>query len=371
LSNISNKTPPDRIRGFTSLADHQAATYEGKIVESEIDGYKLRRTWFRGEWWHSVADVAGALAETSAKDATAYWRKLKQRLEKQEGFSEVVTLCHELKLPALDGKMRLADCAPNSVIFRVIQSIPSQRAEPIKRFLAEVAAQRLEEIAQPSKAIDRAIQSYRDQGRDEEWVDGRLQNISGRNELTDEWKDRGAADKMGILTNDMSKEMLGVTIAEHRDMKGLEKKHELREQMDNLELAVVTLGERAAKAIIVAQDTKTYEKTRKATMTGAKVAGDAARRIEEEIGRKIANKDNFLALADMETKPALANETKIPVPKKKPEKTLTQPEKFEEAARELGCNEDESAFDEMIKEVAKAPPPRQNEKAKPKRKPYK
>ena len=161
MSNISNKTPPDRIRGFTSLADHQAATYEGKIVESEIDGYKLRRTWFRGEWWHSVADVAGALAETSAKDATAYWRKLKQRLEKQEGFSEVVTLCHELKLPALDGKMRLADCAPNSVIFRVIQSIPSQRAEPIKRFLAEVAAQRLEEIAQPSKAIDRAIQSYR------------------------------------------------------------------------------------------------------------------------------------------------------------------------------------------------------------------
>ena len=106
-------------------------------------------------------------------------------------------------------------------------------------------------------------------------------------------------------------------------------------------------------------------------MTGAKVAGDAARRIEEEIGRKIANKDNFLALADAEKKPALANETKIPVPKKKPEKTLTQPEKFEEAARELGCNEDESAFDEMIKEVAKAPPPRQNEKAKPKRKPVK
>src|SRR5262245_6527255 len=180
---------PDRIRGFTSLADHEAGAYEGKIVVSEHGGYRFRRIWHDGQWWHSVVDVVGAL--TDSVDGRKYWNKLKQRL-KDEG-SEVVTTCHQLRLPADDGKMRVTDCAPHSALFRIIESIPSANAEPIKQFLAQAGAERLEEIAQPSKAVDRAIQTYRDKGRDDEWIDGRLQNVSSRNELTDQWQKRGVA----------------------------------------------------------------------------------------------------------------------------------------------------------------------------------
>lgn len=284
-------TPPDRIRGFTSLADHEAASHEGKVVIAERDGYPFRRIWHDGEWWHSVVDVVGAIAES--ENAGTYWRVLKKRLG-DEG-SEAVTFCNGLKLTANDGKMRETDCATTENLFRIIQSIPSPRAEPIKQFLAQVGAERLQEMAQPSKAVDRAMQAYRDKGRDDEWIDGRLQNISSRNELTDEWKDRGAGGvKAAPITAAMSKEMLGVTPAEHRDLKRIDKKVELRDHMDNLELAVTTLGERAAKAIIVARDTKTFVTTKAASLAGAKVAGDAARRIEEEIKRPIANSSSFL-----------------------------------------------------------------------------
>lgn len=285
-------TPPDRIRGFTSLADHEAATFDGKITTSEVDGYKLRRVWHEGQWWHSVVDVIGALAESA--DGRNYWKVLKKRLV-DEGARQSVTECNQLKLPAADGKNYKTDCAPTDILFRIIQSVPSKRAEPIKQFLAQVGAERLEEIAQPGKAVDRAIQTYRDKGRDDDWIDGRLQNISSRNELTDQWKERGAEGvKAAPITAAMSKEMLGVTPAEHRTLKSIDKNTELRDHMDNLELAVTTLGERAAKAIVVARDTKTFEATKAASLVGAKVAGDAARRIEEEIGRPIANSSNFL-----------------------------------------------------------------------------
>jgi len=287
---------PDRIRGFTTLAEHEAATYEGKIVVSERDGYRLRRVWHEGEWWHSVADVVGAIAETSGKDAGAYWRKLKQRLRTKEGAEEVVTSCHDLKLPADDGKRYKTDCAPNRVLFRIIESMPLPRAEPIKQFLAEVGAERIEEMAQPSKIVDRAIQAYRDLGREDEWIDGRLQNRSARNELTDEWQSRGVAGgKMAGLTVSMGKEMLGVAPAKHREMKGLGDGDETREHYNPLELAVTTLGERAAKAMIVARDTDGYKATADASMSGAKIAGDARRNIEKEIGRPVADGSNFLA----------------------------------------------------------------------------
>ncbi len=289
-------TPPDRIRGFTSLADHQAGAAEGRIATSELDGFTLRRIWHQGEWWHSVIDVVGALTESV--DAKDYWAQTKKRLNK-EGANEPLTKCQRLKMPAQDGKMRETDGATTETLFRIIQSVPSKRAEPIKQFLAKVGAERLQEIAQPSRIVDRAIQTYRDKGRDDEWVDGRLQSISSRNELTDEWKDRGADGVKGApITAAMSKEMLGVTPKEHRELKEIDDSVELRDQFDNLELAVTTLGERAAKAIIKARDTKSFSETKEASLAGAKVAGDAARKIEEEIGRKIANKSNFLTDAE-------------------------------------------------------------------------
>lgn len=283
--------PPDRIRGFTSLAEHEAGTTEGRVAIGELDGYPLRRIWHKGEWWHSVVDVVGALSE-SANPGT-YWRVLKKRL-KGEGADKVVTDCNALKLPTEGGSQK-TDCASTETLFRIMQSVPSKRAEPIKQFLAKVGAERLEEIAQPSRIVDRAIQTYRDKGRDDEWIDGRLQSISSRNELTDEWKDRGAKGVKGApITEAMGREMLGYTPKEHRELKGIDDSVELRDHMDNLELAVVTLGERAAKEIIKARDTKTFQDTKDASLAGAKVAGNAAREIEKEIGRKIANEANFL-----------------------------------------------------------------------------
>ena len=211
------------------------------------------------------------------------------------------------------------DCATTITLLRIVQSVPSKRAEPIKQFLAKVGAERLEEIAQPSRIVDRAIQTYRDKGRDDEWIDGRLQNISSRNELTDEWKHRGADGvKAAPITAAMSKEMLGVTPKEHRDLKGIDDSTELRDQFDNLELAVTTLGERAAKEIIKARNTKTLDDTKKASLAGAKVAGDAARKIEEEIGRSIANASNFLTAEEKAKIQARAAEkAAIPKPEKK------------------------------------------------------
>ena len=244
--------------------------------------------------WHSVVDVVGAIAETQGKDAGAYWRKLKQRLG-EEGAAQVVTECHELKLPAADGKNYRTDCATTETLYRIIQSIPSPRAEPIKQYLAQLGAERLEETAQPSKIVDRAIQTFRDQGREDEWIDGRLQNISARNELTDEWKERGAEGvKAAPITEAMHKEMLGHTPSEHRRLKRLGHGHELRDHCDGLELAITTLGERAAKTIITERDTKSFKDTKDGSLAGAKIAGDAARKIEEAIGRPIASKSNFL-----------------------------------------------------------------------------
>ncbi len=289
-------TPPDRIRGFTSLVDHEAATTEDKIVISEVDGCSLRRIWHEGEWWHSVVDVVGALAEPT--NLRRYWSDLKRKLA-TEGDIEVYEKIVQLKLPADDGKMRDTDCASTKDLFRIIQSIPSKRAEPIKQYLAKAGAERIADTAQPSRLVDRAIDGYRKKGREDEWIDGRLQNTSARNELTDEWAKRGAEGvKAAPITAAMSQEMLGVTPSGHRGMKGLSKSAELRDHMDNLELAVTTLGERAAKAIIVARDTKDFQSTKDASLTGAKVAGDAARKIEEELGRPIANNSNFLPKPD-------------------------------------------------------------------------
>ena len=288
-------TPPDRIRGFTSLADHEAVSTEGHIRISEIDGYQLRRIWHNGDWWHSVVDVVGALTES--KDAGGYWRNTKKRLLEKEGAVEAVTNCYGLKLPAEDGKLRETDCATTETVFRIIESVPSKRAEPIKKYLAMAGAERIKDTAQPSRLVDRAITSYRDQGRDNEWIDGRLQNISARNELTDEWKGRGAEGvKAAPIAQEMHKEMLGHTPAEHRRLKRLGNSHELRDQFDGLELAITTLGERAAKTIVVERDTKTFADTKAASIDGAKIAGEAARKIEAAIGRPIANKTSFLTL---------------------------------------------------------------------------
>ena len=202
-----------------------------------FQGKKIRRVWHDEEWWFSVVDVCEVL--TDSVDAGAYWRKLKQRL-KEEG-SEVVTNCHGLKLLAPDGKMRETDCLNTESMFRIIQSIPSKKAEPFKRWLAKVGYERIREIENPELAQERAKEYYELKGYPKDWIDKRLRGIAVRQDLTDEWEQRGIEEQKeyAILTNEISKATFGVPIKEHKKIKGLDpefKNQNLRDHMTDREL---------------------------------------------------------------------------------------------------------------------------------------
>ena len=301
---------PARIRGFTSIEDHEAAQEDGKVVVGEVDGFRVRRIWHNGEWWHSVVDVVGVLSES--ENPNNYWKVLKKRL-KDEGADQSVTECNQLKLPAADGKNYATDCATADTMFRIIESIPSKRAEPIKQYLAMAGAERLKDAADPSRAIDRAMGRYREMGRDEEWIDHRLQNISSRNELTDEWGNRNVPEtKFGELTNEMSAVAMGIQPQAHAKLKGV-KPNTLRDHMEKTELAITTVSETAAKAIITHRDTKDLDDTKKASLDGAHVARAARTALEKQLGRPVASKTNFLPKPDGSDTPLFAP----PKPQKK------------------------------------------------------
>lgn len=309
------QTPPSRLTNFPGLAEYEAPDkmHEGRVGIADFDGVQVRWMWRAGERWFSIVDVIGALVEsTNPKD---YWAQTKRRMKNKEGAEQSLTDCQRLKLPSLgDGKNYATDCASTQILLRIIQSVPSPKIEPLKLWLAKLGQERLEEIAQPSKAIDRTIDAYRKLGRDDPWIDSRLQAVAARNQLTNEWKERGVA-KMGVLTARMGKEMLGVTPGEHRDLKGLPEKAEVRDHMDRLELAVVTFGEQAAATLIVEGETKDAKEATAASMAGAKIAGDARRVLESQLGRPVANGNNFLAA------PAVAPELPAPAPATKASKS--------------------------------------------------
>src|SRR3990167_4754121 len=211
-----------------------------------LKGKKVRKTIHNNEWWFSIVDVVQAL--TDSPDAGAYWRKLKQRL-KEEG-SEVVTNCHGLKLPAPDGKMRETDCANTEGVFRIIQSIPSPKAEPFKRWLARVGYERVQEIEDPELAMKRMRAIYKAKGYSEAWIEKRVRGIAIREELTDEWSNRGIAQpqEYAILTAEISKAAFGVTPSEYKKLKGLDRQN-LRDHMTDLELIFSMLGEASTTKI--------------------------------------------------------------------------------------------------------------------------
>lgn len=202
-------------------------------------GREIRRRLHNNEWWFSVVDVCGVL--TDSTDAGAYWRKLKQRL-KNEG-SEVVTNCHGLKLLAPDGKYRTTDCANTEGLFRIIQSIPSPKAEPFKRWLARVGYERVQEIEDPELGTQRTRELYRAKGYSEAWIEKRMRGIAIRAELTDEWKDRevGGGREYAILTAEISMATFGLTPSEYKEMKRLDREN-LRDHMTDLELIFSMLG---------------------------------------------------------------------------------------------------------------------------------
>ncbi len=224
------------------MTETQLAVFKGK---------KIRRKVYKNEWWFSVADICGVLTESS--DSGAYWRKLKQRL-KEEG-SEVVTFCHGLKLPALDGKNYITDCANTEGIFRIIQSIPSPKAEPFKRWLAKVGYERVQEIEDPELGTKRTRALYKAKGYSEDWIEKRMRGIAIREELTDEWKKRDVKEKREyeILTAEIAKAAFGVTPSQHKNLKGL-KRQNLRDHMNDLELIFSMLGEAATTEITRVDD---------------------------------------------------------------------------------------------------------------------
>lgn len=258
-----------------------------------FEGTTIRTIWDseKEEWFFSVADVCNALSGSQAKDPNAYWRKLKQRL-KAEG-SEVVTNCHGLKLEAADGKKYLTDVLSTRDILRLIQSIPSPKAEPLKMWLAQVGNDRLEEIADPEKAIIRGADFYRAKGYSEQWINQRMISIEMRKELTDEWKARGIEKEAeyAILTNEMTRAWSGMSVRQYKDLKGLTKES-LRDNMTNVELVLNMLAEVTTTSISRSRQPETFEESRRIAKEGGSVARDTRRNIESRIGQSVISSSN-------------------------------------------------------------------------------
>jgi len=258
-----------------------------------FEGNQIRSVWDndKEEWYFSVVDVVGTL--TDSKDPGAYWRKLKQRL-KEEG-SEVVTFCHGLKLKAADGKMRESDVADMQGIFRIIQSVPSPKAEPFKMWLAEVGKERLDEIVDPELTIERALETYLRKGYSREWINQRLQAIQVRKELTDSWQEHGVKEGLeyAILTNEISKAWSGMTTREYKDFKGL-KKQNLRDNMSTTELILNMLAETATKDIANASNPQGLEENKKVAKRGGNVAKVAKETLEQETGKPVITTKNAI-----------------------------------------------------------------------------
>ena len=247
---------------------------------------KVRSIWNadQSQWYFSIIDVIKILTESI--DPNAYWRKLKQRL-KEEG-NETVTNCHTLKMQAIDKKMRMTDVATTEQLFRLIQSIPSQKAEPFKLWLAKVGSERLEEMQDPELSIDRALQQYLNLGYSQSWINQRLKSIEIRKELTDEWKRVGLKQggQFAALTDIITKSWSGKNTKEYKALKGL-KKENLRDNMTNLELVLNMLAEVSTKDISKAVNPKNFAQSKRVAKQGGAVAGNARKELEAKTGKKV------------------------------------------------------------------------------------
>ncbi len=254
-------------------------------------GKQIRRTIHNDEWWFSVVDICRVL--TGSPDPGAYWRKLKQRLKK-EG-SEVVTFCHDLKLEAPDGKKYKTDCANTEGIFRIIQSIPSPKAEPFKRWLARVGYERIKEIEDPELATKRTRALYKAKGYSDAWIEKRMRGIAIRDELTDEWEKRDIQEQKdyAILTAEISKATFDMTPSEYKEFKNL-KRENLRDHMNDLELIFSMLGEASTTEIARNKNAQGFNENKEASIKGGKVAGRALRDLEKESGKKVSSRGNYL-----------------------------------------------------------------------------
>ena len=267
---------------------------EIKLYENK----KIRSTWDdeKEEWYFSVVDVVGVLTES--EEPAAYWRKLKQRL-KEEG-SQTVTNCHGLKMKAKDGKMRTTDVADMQGIFRIIQSIPSPKAEPFKMWLAEVGKERIDETLDPEQTIDRALETYLKKGYSKEWINQRLQSIQVRKELTDVWENHGIKKgvEYAILTDEITKAWSGMTTKGYKQLKGL-KKENLRDNMTTLEIVLNMLAEATTTEITKTMNPIGLEENKVVAKRGGSIAGNARKEIEQETGKPVITSKNAVDLSKL------------------------------------------------------------------------
>ncbi|PMC11015.1 BRO family protein [Hoylesella timonensis] len=260
--------------------------FENKQVRSHWDAEEEK-------WYFSIVDVIAVL--TDSVDPTAYWRKLKQRL-KAEG-NETVTNCHALKMRAADGKMRMTDVADTEQLLRLIQSVPSPKAEPFKQWLAKVGSQRLDQIQDPELSIQQALQDYRRLGYSDDWINQRLKSIEIRKELTDEWQRTGITDNkdFAVLTNILTKAWSGKTVKEYKQHKGL-KKQNLRDNMTSTELILNMLAEASTKDISQANNPNTFDQSMTIAKQGGNVAKVAREELERQTGKSVISSDNAATL---------------------------------------------------------------------------
>ncbi len=258
---------------------------------SIFQGKQIRRTFIENEWWFSVVDVIAFLSE--GPNPGAYWRKLKQRLI-LDG-SQVVTFCHGLKLTASDGKKYKTDCANTEGIFRIIQSIPSPKAEPFKIWLARIGKERIDEIENPELGMDRVKSIYEQKGYNKDWVDKRIRGIAVRHDLTDEWSERGIKESTdyAIFTNDIMQGAFDLKSGEYKKVKGL-KRENLRDHMTDLELIITMLGEATTTQITRQKNSKGRPRLRNDAQVGGAVAGRTRKDIERQTGASVISRENFL-----------------------------------------------------------------------------
>lgn len=256
-----------------------------------FDGQKVRSVWNEEDekWYFSIVDVCAVLTDNDYQTSRKYWNKLKQRI-REEG-NQLVTICHQLKMRASDGKMRMTDVADAELLFRIIQSIPSPKAEPFKQWIAKVAAQRLEQMQDPELSIDQAVNDYRRLGYSEGWINNRLKSIEVRKALTDEWKRGGVqGQQYATLTDIITKEWSGKTTRQYKNFKGL-KKENLRDNMTNVELALNTLAEASAAEISKQQNPKGLTQNKNVARKGGSVAKAARNQLEMQLGHSVISHD--------------------------------------------------------------------------------
>ena len=261
-----------------------------------FEGSQIRSVWDneREEWYFSVVDVIGSLTESN--NPRDYWYRVKKRMSEEER-SELSTFCRQLKLKSTDGKSYKTDVADMQGIFRIIQSVPSPKAEPFKMWLAEVGKERIDEIIDPELTIDRALEGYARKGYSREWINQRLQAIQVRKELTDTWHDHGvkAGNEYAILTNEISKAWSGMTTREYKDFKGL-KKENLRDNMSTTELILNMLAETATTDIAEATNPQGLDENKQVAQDGGSIAGDARKSIEARTGKPVITSKNAIDL---------------------------------------------------------------------------